>query len=723
MILCAREKQDSNNIGDKFTDHFLEESSNVTVLLDILEEYDFYVRFNTIKLLGVLLFNRPKRIQECILMSPMGITRLVDLLDDTRDIIRNEGLLLLIDLTKSNTEIQKLVTFQATFEKLLALIEEQEGISGDIIVQDSLVLMQNLLRYNVSDQIYFRETSCIQQIPGLLGFVGDSEGDHIPYSFEDWPSQKVSNTVAVLDLVRILAEPDGANTTINQDVMVQSGILLPIIQLGICSNTPSIVRTGALYAIAYVIRDNAANQDTFIKTMVASPPNLVDGQIDPNVPSALPRPALVSLIAITVTADTQLEYSYSSRAAAAFAVFSCVDGNHDTQLVIASMMKMPPIDIENTDYNDKPCSAGSLLLDAIENWELSICDPYKAWFACAILSHIINNNTQAKQVAGSIQFGDEEHGEEPVSLLHHIVSQLLMSTKSTAASSRIPTAYLCLLCVWLYDSPESVSLFLSESTHVQFLIQEVQLSTNDPTVQGLTAFLLGIIYEFNDDPKTPITRGNLQAILSSRVDILNSHVNRLRDSNAIKNASQYLEISAEDEILAASTNSLPSLLIDVAFAEFFKDVNETTQRSMKRRPSSFKSNILPGPSVSSSENAEEIESYKGTIENQANSIKDLEQKIAELEAKLAAKASSQDTMKLLETMATELDDVKGKNDTLSRVIFENRSKFAVLEQEQEDLLVLMGDQDMKNRRYKARLRQMGEPVTDSENDDDDDGGS
>lgn len=68
-------------------------------------------------------------------------------------IMFSEGLLLLIGLTRSNTEVQKIVTFQATFEKLLAVIEEQEGISGDIVVQDSLTLMHNLLRYNVSDQV------------------------------------------------------------------------------------------------------------------------------------------------------------------------------------------------------------------------------------------------------------------------------------------------------------------------------------------------------------------------------------------------------------------------------------------------------------------------------------------------------------------------------------------------------------------------------------------
>lgn len=258
----------------------------------------------------------------------------------------------MIGLTRNNTEIQKIVTFQATFEKLLFVIEEQEGISGDIIVQDSLTLMQNLLRYNVSDQVYFRETSCIQQIPGLLGYVGDADADHVPFSFEDWPEQKVANTVLVLQLIRILTEPGNSSTPINQTVMVQSGILLPIVQLALCSNVPSIVRTEALYAIAYVVDANRQNQDTFARVVVACPPALgEDRQPIPNAASSLPRPALVSLISIALMEDHGMVYSYSSRAAAAYVVYSCLSENPDAQLVLASTLKVPPEDNANSPYN------------------------------------------------------------------------------------------------------------------------------------------------------------------------------------------------------------------------------------------------------------------------------------------------------------------------------------------------------------------------------------
>ena len=66
-------------------------------------------------------------------------------------------------------------------------------------------------------------------------------------------------------------------------------------------------------------------------------------------------------------------------------------------------------------------------------------------------------------------------------------------------------------------------------------------------------------------------REKLQTILSSRVDTFTSLLSRLRDSSAVKNAPQYLEISPEDESISLSTGSLPSLLLDSAFVEFFKD--------------------------------------------------------------------------------------------------------------------------------------------------------
>jgi len=72
-----------------FTEIFVKTTANVSLLLGLLEVYDFYVRYHTVTLLTLLLENRPKQLQACILESPLGVSRLIDLLDDKREAIRN----------------------------------------------------------------------------------------------------------------------------------------------------------------------------------------------------------------------------------------------------------------------------------------------------------------------------------------------------------------------------------------------------------------------------------------------------------------------------------------------------------------------------------------------------------------------------------------------------------------------------------------------------------
>ena len=44
----------------------------------------------TIKLLALLVMHRPDKVQAVVLAYPMGVNRLVDLLGDRREVIRNE---------------------------------------------------------------------------------------------------------------------------------------------------------------------------------------------------------------------------------------------------------------------------------------------------------------------------------------------------------------------------------------------------------------------------------------------------------------------------------------------------------------------------------------------------------------------------------------------------------------------------------------------------------
>lgn len=85
----------------------------------------------------------------------MGVARLMDMLGE-REVIRNEALLLLIFLTRSAEEIQKIVVFEGAFERLFHIVTDEGGSDGGIIVQDCLELLNNLLRNNPSNQVRAR---------------------------------------------------------------------------------------------------------------------------------------------------------------------------------------------------------------------------------------------------------------------------------------------------------------------------------------------------------------------------------------------------------------------------------------------------------------------------------------------------------------------------------------------------------------------------------------
>jgi len=73
-----------------------------------------------------------------------------------------DGLLLLIHLTQENADIQKIIAFENTFERLLVIIQDLGATDGGVIVQDCLQLMHNMLKYNVSNQVTFSSFSSFE---------------------------------------------------------------------------------------------------------------------------------------------------------------------------------------------------------------------------------------------------------------------------------------------------------------------------------------------------------------------------------------------------------------------------------------------------------------------------------------------------------------------------------------------------------------------------------
>jgi hypothetical protein len=212
-------------------DEFTQRQENINLLLDFLDTNDFYSRLYSLQLLSAILSSRTERTEECIFTAPLGISRLVAVLADNRDAIRNEGLSLLIHLTPTSTELQKRVAFEDAFERIFNIIKSEGSLlHGDRIVEDCLILLANLLRFNVSNQSFFREAGCVPKVARLLNDTLREQGSE-PEVAEWAKLQRNRNIYALLAVLRLFLATGGVSTQANQASFWQNGVLNQVLQL------------------------------------------------------------------------------------------------------------------------------------------------------------------------------------------------------------------------------------------------------------------------------------------------------------------------------------------------------------------------------------------------------------------------------------------------------------------------------------------------------------
>jgi hypothetical protein len=195
-----------------------------------------------LQLIACIFTSRPERTQECVLNAALGTSRLVATLDDPRDAVRNAGLVLVSDLTQSSTELQKLVAFENTFDRVFNLIEEEGSLSqGGIVVQDCLDLLANLIQHNPSNQSLFRESGCVSKVAGLLRdvqSVPSGDGDDEP-----WPSpQREKNIWGLLAIIRLFLTEGGVGVQENQAAFSKHGLLQQVLELAFSGMAESAIK-------------------------------------------------------------------------------------------------------------------------------------------------------------------------------------------------------------------------------------------------------------------------------------------------------------------------------------------------------------------------------------------------------------------------------------------------------------------------------------------------
>jgi hypothetical protein len=136
-----------------------------------------------------------------------------------------EALLLLVALTPASEELQKLVAFENAFDLVLSLIEKEGALShGSEVVEDCLSLLANLLRLNISNQSYFRETGCVKRLATFLADANhEQESDE---SAQQWSlAHRDKNIWGLLVIIQLFLVRGGINTPANQMAFWQSGVM------------------------------------------------------------------------------------------------------------------------------------------------------------------------------------------------------------------------------------------------------------------------------------------------------------------------------------------------------------------------------------------------------------------------------------------------------------------------------------------------------------------
>ncbi|XP_027874122.1 general vesicular transport factor p115 isoform X3 [Xiphophorus couchianus] len=586
------EEQDENaqkqadDLGTQFTEKFIQDPEHITLLLTLLEEFDFHVRWPAVKLLTALLKSQGVQVQGIILVSPMGVSRLMDLLADSREVIRNDGLLLLQQLTKGNAAIQKIVAFENAFERLLDIITEEGSSDGGIVVEDCLLLLLNLLKNNSSNQNFFKEGSYIQRMKPWFEVGDDNSG---------WSAQKVTNLHLMLQLVRVMVSPvnsPGATASC-QKCMYQCGLLQQLCTILMATGVPADILTETINTVSEVIRGSQVNQDYFTSV---------------NAPSNPPRPAIVVLL-MSMVNERQ---PFVLRCAVLYCFQCFLYKNQKGQGEIVATLLPSTIDANSI-------SAGQLLCGGLFS-----ADSLSNWCAAVAVAHTLQDNLTQKEQLLRVQLATSL-GKPPVSLLQQCTNILSQGDKIVRRGSKVQTrvGLLMLLCTWISNCPIAVTHFLHNQDNVPFLTAQISenLGEDERLVQGLCALLLGICIYYNDNSLENYTKEKLKQLIEKRI----GKENFVEKLGSITKHELYSRAALKPQPIFPSPEQM---LFDHEFTRLVKELEGLITKAVHKSSEEEKKEEEVKKTLEQHDNI--VTQYKELIREQDVQIQELKEKVSSM---------------------------------------------------------------------------------------------
>lgn len=543
--------------------------------------------------------------------------------------------------------MQKLVAFENAFEILFSLIEAEGSLTlGTEVVEDCLSLLAHLLRYNVSNQSYFRETGCVPKVTKLLIECQlEHEGEETP---PQWTLvHRDKNVWGLLTIIQLFLIRGGKGTPSNQTAFWQHGVTEQVLSIAFGQRFSVSVTSKALATCADLIRGNSPLQERFGDIEV------VWGSHKPKDPVTNGNVEPERINVIEAFLKLSLEPSPNNLLDARLAACECMKAFFAHHPGIRMHVLRRAID-GHISGQDRIPNIMSVLLTAPES--RGNADPYQVWMACVLMFHLLSDDSEAKATAMKVTEGDAENGEEVVTSVQSVVGNLITGLQR-GDDERITVGYLMLLCGWLFEDPDVVNDFLGEGSSIQTLLQEIKHQrTPSKLIPGLSTALLGIIYEFSTRD-SPIPRVTLHKLLLEQLgrEQYIDKITKLRECPLVRDF-EVLPQTAVGQV----EGGLPEVFFDRSFVEFLKDNFSRLTRAIDREPGFEISVVANG--VEKGISRDLVDSLRAELEDRSQSIQKLESDLVDVQRKLDQALS--DHRKTKESNSWELSKAQQAQQTL-----------------------------------------------------------
>ncbi|EPX70770.1 tethering factor Uso1 [Schizosaccharomyces octosporus yFS286] len=516
------------------SDQFILNHDNIQCLLNSVLHSDFYVQLYSIELFSSILACRPAELKDCIQSFPSAISNIMTPLRDTREPIRNAALYFLKDLTMDCASLQKLVVFENAFDSILSILDIEGGIDGGLISADALVFLDILLKDNITNQHFFRESN---QIPGIISLI-----DPNIIIDANWDSLRIRCIKLVLHVLQSLTPIGLSSGKANQNAIMKSSSYDFLLQLAtnedlLHLDIPKII----WITLAHLVYGNSDCQVALVKN-----PYFTNRETD--ILSSLINQIFLPVI------------SPSHRYSVVFLLRALVESNDH----LAETFLQRIIDT----YRNKSTSRMNLLDQYLDISILADTEQYSHWLISVILSYLVAGSDERKLQLCTIplyqDIAADEEDEEEVTFIQCISTKLIATLRHDHALHNC-VGYLTLLITLVDNNAHCVKDFLSESSVLQTLLTTLldESSTASSIIQGMIAVLLSLVYYYCPlDSSVP---------KSSVYGAINSAVTRDVFLNRLHGLRQHEQVRNHIPLNETTDGDLDTLLFDTMFIDFFKD--------------------------------------------------------------------------------------------------------------------------------------------------------